>query len=449
VTSTTNVQMTVTVNFAQGFVGSVMVGCATITSSGINTASVSPGGRRPDARRSPAGIGGCNGLGIGSVVPDPNNASATVFASGSGGSASLIFDVMGAGAGSGVINLQGVDTVGDTASYKAPFTATPQANTGVVTAGSASGSAGSTVNVPITLALSAGTSLDTVSFGFQVTPNPSAPAITTGILSFVDGISAPTSQVDTGAGPNIINVSWLNLSTALGGNVTLGNVVVKIPANATSGQTYTLNITGARGSFQGNAVTLTAGTNAILTSASISVARKDAAPRTASASRMTVTARNENCAGVRFASGSQSGCGGSVDVEVQPVITAAGVLEVHLAIPNGGIVDLGAMALAGAQFPDADSGTQALAPQGQFLQGHTYLVKLGNQLALVRVARIRSTVSPRLAAIPGGSSRNPTVGRNGNSDLLGSMREQQQMNNVLNNAQITIDLEWLMQQPNP
>jgi hypothetical protein len=139
-----------------------------------------------------------------------------------------------------------------------------------------------------------------------------------------------------------------------------------------------------------------------------------------------------------------------------PVITAAGVLEVGLAVPNGGVRDLGATALSAAQFPAAsDAGQAQWQPQGLFQQGHTYLMKLGNQLALVRVARIRSSVDPRLAAIPNGaagapgSSKNsPSVSRGGSGNLLGDMRDQQQMDRVLNSAQISIDLEWLRQQPN-
>ncbi len=386
--------LTVTVTFAAGYVGSVTVSCSSVTASGVAVSNVGPAAKRPDGRRVAAVVSGCSGLGLGSVAPDAANSSATVSSNGSSGPANLIFDVTGSGGGTGVINFQGSDTAGNSATYKAPFTAqAAPPGGGSVTAGSTTDTPGNSVNVPITLSLSSGVTVDGVSFGFQVTANGSAPAITTGTLSFVPGGGMPApSLVDTSAGPNIINVSWLNLTTALSGNVALGNVVVKIPATSISGQSYTVNITGARGSLGSTAVTLVAGPNGLLSIPGAS----PASLRNANADkrdRMTVVAHNESCTGVRFDGGSQSGCGGSVDVEIQPVITAAGGLEVRLSTPNGGIRDLGAMPLAGAQLPAASEPGQALLqPQGLFQQGHTYLMKVGNQLALVRVARIRSSV---------------------------------------------------------
>jgi hypothetical protein len=163
-------------------------------------------------------------------------------------------------------------------------------------------------------------------------------------------------------------------------------------------------------------------------------------------SRMTVQVRNEACAGVRFANGSQSGCGGAVDIEVTPVITSTGTLEVRLQAP-GGIRDMGAMTLSStAQLPPPD--VSGLQPQGTLQQGHTYLLKLGIQVGYFRVARIRSSVDPRLAA-PGASrstAAGPASSRGGSgSDVLAAHREQEQLDRILDNAQITIDLEWLTQ----
>jgi hypothetical protein len=459
----------------------------------------------------------------------------------------------------------------------APGTLTIVSNaSGSVGAGSAGGSAGSTVNVPVTLTLNGSTTIDSVSFGFLVTPNGSAPAVTSGTLSFAAGPTMPTPTfVDAGAGPNVISVSWLNLSTPLSGSVILGSVSVKIPGTAASGQTYTVSITGVRGSLGTSSVTLVSGSNGMLTSSAASPAaaratasvlgsglamkareitytpaipregdkvlfrvpvrnggsgdvhgvlvallaqntvmasqridvsaggattaelewtadratarqlhvaidpghelsssnivvslkrlavdRRATLPASSSTSsspssqgnRLTVMARNEACTGVRLTGASQASCGGSADLEVAPSITAAGTLEVRLAVPNGGLRDLGTMPLSAAQLPDGSDGAPVqLQSQALFQEGHTYLVKLRNQLAFVRVARIRSSVNPRLAVLNGspgvrGSATNvPSVARTSNGDMLGDARNQQQVDRVLGSAQISIDLEWSIQ----
>jgi hypothetical protein len=425
---------------------------------------------------------------------------------------------------------------------------------GVITAGSVGAvSPGGTANVPIVLVLGAGVSVDSLSFGLQVTPNGSAPAITTGTFSFTPGSSiGPPSLVDTGVAPNLIAVSWSSLSPAIAGTIGVGTVGVMTPAGTLTGQTFSVQITGASGTFMGSPVTISPGGNATLTSSTVNVqslkaptlvirpngvTATPAAPRdgdivrvrvrvsnngvndarnvlvalqaqdgiltshrvnlaagrnvtvnlewkadhvssrqlsvaidpnhevnasdssatvapigassgsaSSRQSRMTVQVRNEACAGVRFANGSQSGCGGAVDIEVTPVITSTGTLEVRLQAP-GGIRDMGAMTLSStAQLPPPD--VSGLQPQGTLQQGHTYLLKLGIQVGYFRVARIRSSVDPRLAA-PGASrstAAGPASSRGGSgSDVLAAHREQEQLDRILDNAQITIDLEWLTQ----
>ncbi len=471
VTNGSTSHLSVTLTFASGYSGTVSVSCGSGPPPAALPSSVGRGQPaamvRPAVHRGAAGIS-CAGSGISSVTPDAANSSAMLTATGSGGQQTLIFDVAGNGAGSSTLNFIATDLNNDTASYSAPYNATNPPASGVVTAGSTSGFTGQTIQVPINLTITAGGQLDTISFGLQITGNGSEPALS-GALSFTAMSPMPSPNITDPVNSNIINVSWTStLSPPISGTLELGTVSVMIPNNALNNGTYNLIITGASGSFMGNAVPVSPGANGTLTTqvggAQPASRKIGAAPGTRE--RMTVNARNENCAGVRFSSGTQSSCGGSVDLEVQPVITSSGTLEVHLSTPNGGMRDLGAMTLASAQFPDADASDgsggsggsggspDALPSSGMFQQGHTYLFKVGNQLALVRVARIRSSVSPRLAAIPGSGAPSaskstaqkqaPAVSHSGD-DLLNSMRDQQQMNRVLDSAQITIDLEWLMQ----
>ncbi|GEM_PF-230859 len=130
---------------------------------------------------------------------------------------------------------------------------------GNVAASGATGAAGATVNVPIVLTLNTG-QLDSISFGVQVTPVSSAPAIT-GSLSFTGaGQLTSPSITDTHITGNI-SVFFSGFNPAITGTATLGTVQVPIPAGASIGQTYSVSITGANGSSAGTPVALTAGAN--------------------------------------------------------------------------------------------------------------------------------------------------------------------------------------------
>ncbi len=169
--------------------------------------------------------------------------------------------------------------------------------------------------------------------------------------------------------------------------------------------------------------------------------------------RMSVNARNEDCTGVRLRSASQSGCGGSTDLEFQPMITAAGKLDIQVLVPDGGMRDVGGFASLPTSI-DASLDTSNLSPRGMLEQGHTYVVKSGGRVAIVRVVRVRSSVNPKLGALLGGGSSGvvggkgstpiSTGGHSGSGgDILGTIKDQNQADQILGSAQIQIDLEWV------
>jgi hypothetical protein len=177
--------------------------------------------------------------------------------------------------------------------------------------------------------------------------------------------------------------------------------------------------------------------------------------------RLILQARNEDCTGVRFRSGSQSSCGGSVDLEVYPLITSAGTLDIRLSAPDGGMRDLGAMPLTTTPALDELAAQGGWQPQGRLEEGHTYLLKVRDRTVLVRVARIRSSVNPRLGAILGGTpvpvaggedkpSRGGGLGRIGGTgglgDVLGDLRDQDRDGRLLASATIMIELEFLIEE---
>jgi hypothetical protein len=143
------------------------------------------------------------------------------------------------------------------------------------------------------------------------------------------------------------------------------------------------------------------------------------------------------------------------------VITAAGSLELRVNLPDGGVNDLGAMPL-GTGSPAALPQDVSLQSQALFVEGHTYLVQTRRGKALVRVARIRSSINPRIAIITGGgglpSDINPGAGGNDRAgragggqrlptlpnDPLTDVRDQERADRLLSNAQITVDLELIL-----
>jgi hypothetical protein len=169
---------------------------------------------------------------------------------------------------------------------------------------------------------------------------------------------------------------------------------------------------------------------------------------------------------VRLISSAQSSCGGRNDMEVMPAINSTGRLTVQMVAPGGGMQDLGAMSFAA--MPDVSQLTGGtLQAQSDFQQGHVYLIKSGNGLAMVRVTKITSSINPKLAMVlagpgPGGAAggsgsgsrassassqskgtTGSSSGGSSSSDVLGSLRDQQQADQILNSARVMIDLEWV------
>jgi len=234
----------------------------------------------------------------------------------------------------------------------------------------------------------------------------------------------------------------------------------KVDLDAGRSATAELEWKAERGSSNELRLALVGAPGVSISLRNLAVARRDELG-VARRDRATLTARNEDCAGLRLRSASQSSCGGSADLELMPVITAAGTLEVRVNLPDGGINDMGAMPLgtgSSAVLPQ----DAALQSQAFFVEGHTYLVRTRKGTALVRVARIRSTLNPKIAVITGGGSPvsgvgagtggNDRAGRTGSgqrlpttpTDPLTDVRDQERNDRLLSNAQITVDLEIIL-----
>jgi hypothetical protein len=149
---------------------------------------------------------------------------------------------------------------------------------GTVGIASASGSPGGSARIPVTLSMSGPATVDSVAFGLRVEAVGTAPALTDALSFAKDAAMAEPTFSDTSAGPGTTSVGWLNLATALGGTVRLGEVLVPIPALAVDGQTYTVRITGASGSLGSVNMTLMAGANATISVAGHSYLVGDAFP---------------------------------------------------------------------------------------------------------------------------------------------------------------------------
>jgi uncharacterized protein (TIGR03437 family) len=124
-----------------------------------------------------------------------------------------------------------------------------QVPAGLVALGNTTASPGRTTRIPVTLALSSGISLDSIAFGIRLDPNIGAPSIA-GPLTFQPDAAQPgPSQIDNGAGPNLISISYLGLGTALTGTLHLGDIVTALPGTVLSGQSYTASFTGVSASL--------------------------------------------------------------------------------------------------------------------------------------------------------------------------------------------------------
>jgi sugar lactone lactonase YvrE/ribosomal protein S11 len=133
-------------------------------------------------------------------------------------------------------------------------------------------------HIPITIALNGGVTVDTLSFGVQITPNSTAPALT-GALSFTGGSSIAAAPSVSGGTAGSIGASWTSLGTPLSGTVTLGALSGTIPAGAQVGQSYTVSVTVTTAANTGGTVPVgvIAGPNAAL-SVALTYLEGDVAP---------------------------------------------------------------------------------------------------------------------------------------------------------------------------
>jgi trimeric autotransporter adhesin len=151
-----------------------------------------------------------------------------------------------------------------------------------VTAGSVAAGPGLAFRIPITLSLANPASVDTLTFGLQITPAGSAPPLT-GFLKFVPDSSITVSPFASANGTaNSISVVWASLSPSLSGTHVLGVVSGTIPATAALGQSYSIAITGAGAAYNSNIVAVGSGADGTLTVAT-TYAAGDAYPYTSDA----------------------------------------------------------------------------------------------------------------------------------------------------------------------
>lgn len=152
--------------------------------------------------------------------------------------------------------------------------------------------------------------------------------------------------------------------------------------------------------------------------------------------RARIEVINNNCAGFRFFTESQTSCGGSSDIELTPSITADGQLLVDVFSMNGGILDLGPLPSSGLLSVPESSYTVRASMEAS----HVYAVENNGKYTLLYAAMVDSDIDPRLAALVNGSNSlaDPSVG--GLSDLFADS-----LGDLLDRVKITIELQWLYQ----
>jgi len=103
-----------------------------------------------------------------------------------------------------------------------------------ISAQSASAAAGTTVTIPIALALDPATQLSTLQFNLTVIPGVA------GLSSrFVPAASLPSPTFNLGDTPNVVLVGWLDpIAPPVAAERMLGTLVVSLPGSALPGDTY-------------------------------------------------------------------------------------------------------------------------------------------------------------------------------------------------------------------
>jgi hypothetical protein len=139
---------------------------------------------------------------------------------------------------------------------------------------------GSTVGIPVVVSTNTGVSFDTIAFAVQVTPNGAAPPLDTGIdFQTASGLPQP-GIIDLAPGHfDLLSVAWVQaINPAISGTVTLGKVLVNIPASAQDGSSYTVSVISVSAATGMTSVDLALGPAVTLTVTSISYLVGDVYP---------------------------------------------------------------------------------------------------------------------------------------------------------------------------
>jgi hypothetical protein len=123
-------------------------------------------------------------------------------------------------------------------------------------AGDAQGSAGQTVQIPITANVFGSYLLRVLGLNLTVYPLDGSPDLTQPVqFTPAAGLGAPTSGFSTSKGNDTYAATWLDSTIAgVTGNATIGTLTITLPANATSMSAYAVHFNVASGSPNGIAV---------------------------------------------------------------------------------------------------------------------------------------------------------------------------------------------------
>jgi sugar lactone lactonase YvrE len=138
-----------------------------------------------------------------------------------------------------------------------------QTQTSVLSAATTTGGPGVVVHVPLTLALTAGISMDTLNFGAVITPSAGAPALTAVTSFAANAALSVNTNVASGNPVNQLGVLFQSQTAAFTGTVYIGDILVTVPSTVVAGQSYTVTLQGTGGSLAGVTVPLNSTNGAV------------------------------------------------------------------------------------------------------------------------------------------------------------------------------------------
>ena len=231
----------------------------------LTISSPSPGSTVATSTVTVSGTASDSGLGNNGISSVTVNGASASGGSASGANAANWSSQVALNLGSNTITVVAKDGSPNQNSTTQQITVTRMQVTadGTLNASSVPAAPGGTFSIPLSLTLNAPKTADSITFGVQIVPNGNAPALT-GSLGFTSAI--PDSPlVNTGGTSNAIAVVWSSISSPVSGTKQLGNITGTLPSGSASGNTYTIQVTGA-GASQGNTVyTITPGPAATIT----------------------------------------------------------------------------------------------------------------------------------------------------------------------------------------